>query len=40
MPTVWNKATEMIVTMATNAHSFHEKDRRERTKALKNIVFS
>lgn len=40
MPMVWNKATEMIVAIATNAHSFHEKDRRDRTKALKDIVFS
>jgi len=40
MPTVWNKATEMIVTMATKAHSLHEKDRRDWIKALKGIVFS
>lgn len=40
MPTVWNKATEMIVAMATNDQSFHEKDRRDRTKSLKNIKFS
>jgi|GEM_PF-3231997 len=29
MPTVWNKATAMLVAMATNAHSFHEKDRKD-----------
>lgn len=40
MPRVWNKVTEMIATMATKAHSFHDKDRRDRTKALKDIVFS